>query len=36
MSTHEFVRATQSVEAYNPLATQTAGATLSRTPVKVL
>ena len=36
MSTHEVVRDAQSVEAYNPLAKQKAGAKLSRIPVKVV
>ena len=36
MSTNEVVRDAQSVESYNPLAKQKAGAKLSRIPVKVV
>ncbi|MDB5851864.1 MAG: lipoyl synthase, partial [Rhodoferax sp.] len=36
MSTVEVVRDAQTVEAYNPLAKQKAGAKLSRIPVKVV
>ena len=36
MSTTEVVRDAQSVESYNPLAKQKAGAKLSRIPVKVV
>ena len=36
MSTQEIVRTAQSVETYNPLAKQKAGAKLSRIPIKVM